>query len=116
MPSPVKPANSISATSFGFDPGPVLALARRVLAAERALVGLERIELFEKPAGVAGIEARADLAGMHKVIAAINADHERAQVAGAAAPAADDDFMAGAALGLHPAFRAARLVGRARAL
>ena len=52
---------------------------------------------------------------MDEVITAIDADHERAQVGGAA-PAADDHLVAAAAFGLHPSFRAARLVKRARPL
>ena len=62
------------------DPVPVGLLARRALAAERALVGLERVELLEEPAGIARVEAGADPAGVDEVIAAVDADEQRAQV------------------------------------
>ena len=116
MPSAVKPANSISATSFGLTQVQSLPLRGAFLPPNGLSLVLRRVELFESPPALRALKPVPDLAGMNKVIAAINADHERAQVAGAAAPAADDDFMAAAAFGLHPGFGAARLVGRIRAL
>ena len=98
------------------DPGPVLALARRVLAAERASISLQRVELLEQGAGVALVEARADAARMDEVIAAVHADQQRAQVVRAAAPAADHHLLAGAALGLEPGLGASGLVRRTGAL
>ena len=74
------------------------------------------MSFLSSAAGIALIEAGADAAGMHEVIAAVDADEQRAQVVGAAAPAADHHLLAAAALGLVPALGAPGLVRRAGAL
>ena len=56
------------------------------------------LQSFENAVRVALIEAGADEARANEVTAAVEADQQRAQVRGAAAPAADDNFMAGEAL------------------
>lgn len=77
----------------------VAGLSRGVGAPERTRVGRLRLK------------ARKDA-----MIAAVHADQERAKTPVLVAPAADNDFMAGATFGLGPVVAAARMRDRPRAV
>ena len=91
-------------------------LARRARSVKGRLVRLDRLQLGQQLRHRVGTEARADAAHVHEPPVAIEAGDERAEGVAGGGPAADDDFLAPAALGLHPGVAAARLVGRVHLL
>src|ERR1700710_761231 len=110
MPAPVNPANSISATNSGFNQctpaflrGASLPPNGFVSDAAALSCGIRRA-IF--PAPVAG----SDVADVDKVIAPIDAGHQRFELATIAVPAADNHLVPGATLGLGPEFRSSRSV------
>src|SRR5215470_18231292 len=80
------------------DPGPILALARCARAAKWTSIAFETVQLVKKACRIARVEARADLSRVHEMIAAIDPDDQRAQIALVAAPAADHHFLPTATL------------------
>ena len=88
---------------FGLQPMHPGLLARRILAAERIRLGCRSLELRHQARDLVGTVARSDVADVDQVIAAINAGHQRSELAAIAVPAADDHLVSGAALGLGPA-------------
>ena len=70
----------------------------------------------KKRLGIARIEACADPADVDEPSAVVDAGDQRADIVRPAAPPADDDLMAGAALDLLPGIRAAGGVGCVQAL
>ena len=94
----------------------VAGFARRVLAAERALIrslGLQR--RHDAPDGILP-EAGADHPDKGQMIAAIDAGHQRAEFAVGGLPAPQHDLLSGTGFCLGPALRAARTIGRAELL
>ena len=83
---------------------------------ERARLAFDRPELGQQPANLRLAKAGADLADIDQLLAAMDADQQRAHFLGFAGPAADHHLMAGAGLGLQPASAAARSVGRVELL
>src|SRR5262245_63489514 len=101
-------------------PDPVRAQARQAAGARerrlRHLEGIEpRAELGQEP----GIEACADLAGKHEIVAIVVADEEGAEPDAAAlriGEAADDEILLDLALHFQPVRRPPLLVARIAAL
>ena len=88
---------------------------RPVALRERRRGDLERVEPRAQVEQQLRVEARADLAGEHEVVALEVADEQRAQADARAlriGEAADDELLARLALHLQPVRRAAVLVGR----
>src|SRR3954465_4465760 len=86
---------------------------------ERRLRDLERIQARAKVEQQPGIEAGADLAGKHEVVALDVPDEQRTEADTSAlriGEAADRQLLGGFALHLEPALRAAVLVDRAESL
>ena len=90
----------------------VAGLARRILAAERALVGLVGLQHRQEPPHLVLPETGPDHADEGEMIAAIDAGHQRAEFAVGGLPAAEHDLMSRAALCLGPALGAAGAIGR----
>src|SRR3984885_4349053 len=101
---------------FRFQPVDVAALARRVLAAERALVGLGFLEHRHDAPNRVLPEASPDDADKGQAIVAIEAGHQRAEFAVGGLPAAEHDFLSGARFDLGPAFGTPGAIGRAEFL
>ena len=101
---------------FRLQPVHVAGLLRRVLAAERALVGAAAFSAGMMRCDLVLPEAGADPADIGEMIAAMDADQQRAEFAVGGFPAADHDLVAGAAFGLGPALGAAGAIGRVELL
>src|SRR6185312_13115303 len=87
-------------------------LARRVLAAERAVVGGSCLQRWHDGFHLVLTEAGADHADKGEMIVAIDAGHKRAELAVGGLPSADHNLLARARLRLGPALRAAGMIGR----
>ena len=96
---------------FGFDPRHVRGAFGCILALKWALVRRESAELLEEAPCIALVKPCSDPTRVDEVVALVHADQEGAQVAGAAAPAADDDFVARAAFGFYPGLGTPRPIG-----
>ena len=81
MPSPVQPANSISATSSGLAQWTPASLARRADAGERRLSARHRLQARQQRLDLRLAEAGADAADIDEMIAAMDADQQRAETA-----------------------------------
>ncbi len=96
---------------------PAAAIVLRRGGIERRIVDAERRERLEQHPAIRRREARPDLAAEPELAVLVDADDERAEVAGVARPgrpAADDELLLGPDLDLEPGVRApARLVARA---
>src|SRR6516164_10328886 len=77
-------------------------LARRILAAERILVGLRRLQRRHDALDRVLSKAGTDHADKRQMVAAIDAGHQRTELAVGGLPAPQHDLLPGAALGLGP--------------
>ena len=102
MPAPVNPANSISATSSGFNQCIPAFLRGASLPPNGFCLRRSGLELRHQARDLLGSVARSDIADVDQVVAAIHAGHQRSELAAIAVPATDDHLMSGAALGLGP--------------
>src|SRR5690606_2825415 len=75
-------------------------------AGERRLRGRDRLQLRQQVLNLGGSVACPDPPDVDEVVAAIDADQERPELAVSGRIAADDDFMASSAFGFGPGIRA----------
>src|SRR5271169_3373312 len=101
---------------FGLQPMDVAGLARRILAAERILVRLGRLQRGHEPPDRILSKAGADHSDKGEMIAAVNAGHQRAEFAVGGLPSTEHNLLAGAAFGFGPAFRTTGAIKRAKLL
>src|SRR5579871_142993 len=94
----------------------VTRLARRILAAERRLVGRGLLERWHDPPHRILAKAGADHSDEDEMIAAIDARHQRAELAVGRLPSAEHDYLSRARLGFGPALRTSAAVWRAELL
>ncbi len=113
-PSPVQPANSISATSFGLAQRTLrLSLAGRIRTLERTVLRFQRAQLRAQRLLDVRAEARADAPDIGELAVAMNTptSSERTRPLSCVQPA-DDHFLAAAAFRFGPGFAATGDVGR----
>ena len=112
MPSPVQPANSISAISFGLTQVTSFALRGAPLPVKGLLSVDSATSFLRRPPELLLVKAGSHPTRMDEVITAINPDQKRTQIARASAPTADHHFLAASAFGLKPGIGAAGLIRR----
>ena len=95
---------------LGADPMDVGGRTRGAGPCERALVGASAFSLGSRPMRLSAAEPGADPADMDEMVAAVDADHQGAELPAGIGPGADDQFVATAALGLGPGLAATRAV------
>ena len=117
MPSPVKPAYSISATSSGLQPVDVAAVLRGDPSPVNGLLSVSSAcSLGRRSRNLVAAEAGADAADMDQLAVAVDAGDQRAECAVGRGPAADHHLVPGAALGLGPGLAPAGAIGRVEPL
>src|SRR5271169_6654822 len=94
----------------------VAGLARRVLSAERIFVRRRRLQRRHDAPDRVLAKAGTDHADKTEVVAALDACHQRAELAVVGLPSAEHDFLSGAAFGLGPALRTAGTIRRGELL
>ena len=113
----IRPAGELD---LRHQPGPkpahVALLARRVVAAERALFDGQCLELRQELLGGLSCIAGADAADIDEVAVAIDAREQRSQGPRLRGPAAQHDLVPRTALGFSPAVASSRQVRRRQAL
>ena len=107
----MNPANSISATSSGFNQCIPVFLRGASLPPNGLVADAAAFSFGISCATFSDAIARSDIADIDQVIASVYAGHQRAELACVAVPAADDHFVPRAALGLCPGIRSSRGVG-----
>ncbi len=101
---------------FGLQPMHIFHLARRILAAERAVVRRRGLQRRRDALDGVSSEAGSDHSDKGQMIAAIDARHQRAEFAVGGFPPSEHDLMSGPAFGLGPTLASTRLIGRAELL
>ncbi len=102
LPSPVQPANSISATRSGVAQCMLPSLGGLAPAANGLVLLSTAVQPRQELARRLLAEAGADPADIDQLLAAMHAHQQRAKLLARHRPAADHDLVAGPALGLDP--------------
>src|ERR1700693_2557414 len=91
-------------------------LARRILAAERALVRGRGLQRRHDAPDLVLPKAGADDPDKRQMTTAIDTRHQRAELAGGGFPPPQHDLMHGAAFGFGPVLGTAGMIGRTELL